>query len=81
MPSLRPRSYEFAEIHILLIMAEQTENPMPAADPVFNAQSREHLFIRELKEVPGPVRKVLEEYSGIDPDRVLPHIVEIVRLP
>lgn len=35
------------------------------------------VFVEELDSVPEPARKIFEEYSGIAPDKVKDHIVEI----
>ena len=34
----------------------------------------------ELEEVPEKAKKLLQEYSKIPPDEVLPHVLEVVRV-
>ena len=35
-------------------------------------------YTKEIDSIPPPMREVLEKYSGIPPERVIPHISELV---
>lgn len=53
------------------------------APPEINSdvKSREkdvHYYTADLETVNEPARRLLEKYSGIPPDQVVPHILEIV---
>ena len=37
-------------------------------------------FVPELNKLKGPPRRLLETYSGIDPEKVVPHILAVVSL-
>ena len=41
---------------------------------------KESWFKEEVGEIPEPMRKVLEEYSGIPSDKVKSHVQEIVSI-
>lgn len=44
--------------------------------------SKEHVawYAPELSNISGAARKLLEEYSGVPPEQVVPHVLEVVGL-
>ena len=43
-----------------------------------NAKQPPAWFLKELTELDEETREVFEKYSGLSPDAVIPHIVEVV---
>jgi hypothetical protein len=61
-------------------MAESQEEA-PQWDPKIWLQDKSHKpvwYIPTLENIDEPARELLEKYSGIPHDKVIPHIVEVV---
>lgn len=44
-----------------------------------NRDTLQSFYVPPPDDVPANARKLLEEYSKISPEEVLPHVVEVVR--
>lgn len=55
--------------------------PPPEVDPQIKARGKDvHWYKTDIGHVSEPARQLLENYSRIHPDRVVPHIAEVVSL-
>ena len=55
--------------------------PPPEVNPQIKARGKDvHWYKADIGDVREPARQLLEKYSRIRPDRVVPHIAQIVSL-
>ena len=65
----------FKPIHSLLM-------PPPEVDPQIKARGKDvYWYKTDIGDVSEPARRLLENYSRIHPDRVVPHVAEVVSSP
>lgn len=63
-------------------MADNDKNDSFSKSVAGSSRSKDSPFYNpSLDNLSKEVRDLFENYSGIEPDRVVPHIEEIVRLP